>query len=512
MRPVRIFKLPYRHGCIIEIGLIGDCLHNDYTLDRPKWITVIHSTSGTVLKAMKQGFSGGPTSMQNGPSQRLKIAVVGTGISGMAAAWLLSNHHDITVYERADRIGGHSNTIDARTSHGVVPVDTGFIVYNEQTYPNLTALFDHLQVPTEASEMSLAVSLDDGALEYSGSNLATLFAQKRNILSPRFWSMLRDLQRFYRDAPADMHRLGEQATLGDYLKLGGYGTAFRDDHLLPMAAAIWSAPAKTMLDYPAAAFIQFQENHGLLKLKDRPVWRTVRGGSRSYVARLTASYTGKIRLNENIVAIGRHAEGVDITTAGGDTRCYDHIIMATHADQTLTLLGYATAQERALLTPVRYSRNLAVLHCDEGLMPRRKAVWSSWNYIGDRDGDACGPSVTYWMNRLQNIPPQTQLFLTLNPVRPPHSGTIFHSEIYEHPIIDSWAIAAQRRLWTLQGKNRTWFCGSYFGAGFHEDGLQSGLAVAEALGGLRRPWNVANESGRIHANATLGASSSEAVP
>lgn len=430
----------------------------------------------------------------------------------MAAAWLLSGRHEVTVYERADRIGGHSNTVDARTPREVVPVDTGFIVYNEQTYPNLTALFDHLQVPSEASEMSFGVSLDNGALEYSGSNLATVFAQKRNLVSPRFWSMLRDLRRFYRDAPADMHRLGSQATLGDYLKLGGYGVAFRDDHLLPMAAAIWSAPAQAMLDYPAAAFIRFQDNHGLLKLKDRPIWRTVRGGSRSYVERLTKPYADKIRINENIVSIRRHEDGAEVQTAGGDTQRYDHIVMATHADQALTLLADATHQERALLTPFRYSRNLAVLHCDEGLMPQRKQVWSSWNYIGDRNsGSVGGLTVTYWMNRLQNFHTDTQFFLTLNPSRPPHAGTILHSEIYEHPLIDSSALAAQRRLWSLQGQNRTWFCGAYFGAGFHEDGLQSGLAVAEMLGGVRRPWNVDNESGRIHLNAERVAPASESV-
>ncbi len=281
--------------------------------------------------------------MQDGPSNPLKVAVVGTGISGMAAAWLLSSRHKVTVYERADRIGGHSNTVDARTPHGIVPVDTGFIVYNEQTYPNLTALFEYLQVPTDASEMSLAVSLDQGELEYSGGNLATLFAQRRNILSPRFWSMLRDLRRFYRDAPGDMGRLGHQATLGDYLKLGGYGDAFRDDHLLPMAAAIWSAPAQAMLDYPAAAFIRFQDNHGLLKLTDRPVWRTVRGGSRSYVERLTEPYAEQIRLNADIAAIRRHDDGVDIETADGDISRYDHVVMATHADQALALLAHPSA-------------------------------------------------------------------------------------------------------------------------------------------------------------------------
>ncbi|MGI8525018.1 MAG: NAD(P)/FAD-dependent oxidoreductase [Pseudolabrys sp.] len=451
--------------------------------------------------------------MQIQASGPLKIAVIGTGISGMAAAWLLSARHDVTVYERADRIGGHSNTVDAKTPSGVVPVDTGFIVYNEQTYPNLTALFAHLQVPSEPSEMSFAVSLDGGDLEYSGSNLATVFAQKRNILRPRFWSMLRDLRRFYRDAPADLHCLGSKATLGDYLKLGGYGDAFRDDHLLPMAAAIWSASAQAMLDYPAAAFIRFHDNHGLLKLKDRPIWRTVRGGSRSYVARLTESYAGGIRLNENIVSISRQAGGVDIHTAGGDTQRYDHVIMATHADQALALLADPSRRERALLTPFRYRRNLAVLHCDEGLMPRRRAVWSSWNYIGERNGAAAGGvTVSYWMSRLQNLSCDTPLFVTLNPARPPHAGTIFHSEMYEHPLIDSAALAAQRSLWSLQGRNRTWFCGAYFGAGFHEDGLQSGLAVAEALGGGRRPWNVANESGRIHLNADHQSPAAEPVP
>jgi hypothetical protein len=446
------------------------------------------------------------------PSERLKIAVIGTGISGMAAAWLLSKRHDVTVYERADRIGGHSNTVDARTPAGPVPVDTGFIVFNEHTYPNLTALFDHLQVPTEASEMSLAVSLDHGALEYSGSNLATVFAQKRNIYSRRFWSMLRDLRRFYRDAPGDIRRLGDRATLSDYLKLQGYGAAFRDDHLLPMAAAIWSAPAQAMLDYPAAAFIRFQDNHGLLRLTNRPIWRTVRGGSRSYVARLTEPYAGRIRLNENIIAIERGAGGVTVKTADGDVQTYDHVVMAAHADQALALLAEPTHQEHVLLSPFRYSHNLAVLHCDERLMPRRRAVWSSWNYLGNRGaGEPVAVTVSYWMNRLQNLRSKTNLFVTLNPARPPRAGTIFHSEVYEHPIFDAAALAAQRRLWSLQGQNRTWFCGSYFGAGFHEDGLQSGLAVAEALGGIRRPWTVENESGRIHLDAESPPSDAEFV-
>jgi predicted NAD/FAD-binding protein len=450
--------------------------------------------------------------MHSRPLDSLKIAVIGTGISGMAAAWLLSARHEVTVFERADRIGGHSNTVDAHTPSGLIPVDTGFIVYNEQNYPNLTALFNHLKVPSDASDMSFGVSLDSGALEYSGNNLSTVFAQKRNLFSPRFWSMLRDLQRFYRDAPMDMNRLGSQATLGDYLKIGGYGAAFRDDHLLPMAAAIWSAPAQAMLDYPAAAFIRFHDNHGLLKLKDRPVWRTVRGGSRSYVTRLSKPFADRIRLNEHIMSIRRREDGVDIISARGAVERYDHVVMATHADQALALLTDATAQECAVLKGFRYSRNLAVLHCDKRLMPRQHAVWSSWNYIGGRqDNKNEAPTVTYWMNRLQNIDTNMQMFVTLNPTRPPHAGTIFHSEIYEHPLIDAAAMAAQKKLWSLQGCNRTWFCGAYFGAGFHEDGLQSGLAVAEALGGMRRPWRVTNESGRIHLNTSSATPASEAV-
>lgn len=440
--------------------------------------------------------------MRTGSAERLSIAVVGGGISGMAAGWLLSDRHDVTLYERADRIGGHTNTVDAHTPTGIVPVDTGFIVYNEQTYPNLTALFRHLGVRTAASDMSLAVSLDGGDLEYSGDGLRGVFAQKRNIASPRFWSMLRDLRRFYRDAPSHLRDPdGNGLTLGDYLRRENYSAAFRDDHLLPMAAAIWSAPRDAMLQYPAASFIRFQENHGLLKLTGRPIWRTVAGGSRCYVAPLTECYRDKIRLNASVVSVTRDADGVEVRDAGGHVGRHDHVVIASHADQALALLADPTEHERTLLSCFRYSRNLAVLHSDGGLMPKRRAVWSSWNYIGDRRDSGSSATVSYWMNRLQNLRSPTQLFVTLNPERPPHAGTIHHSETYEHPLMDNAAIAAQQRLWCLQGECRTWFCGSYFGAGFHEDGLQSGLAVAEALGGVRRPWRVTNESGRINLGA-----------
>jgi len=430
-------------------------------------------------------------------SKRLKIAVVGTGISGLSAAWLLSQRHDVCVYERASRIGGHSNTVMARVDGRAVPVDTGFIVYNRATYPNLTALFEHLDVPTEPSNMSFAASIDGGDLEYSGTNLFGLFAQPRNLVRPRFLSMLRDVARFYRSARRHGETLDEQVSLGDYLERMGYGTAFRDDHIVPMASAIWCVLPDDILAYPAASFIRFHDNHGLLQWGGRPIWRTVSGGSRSYVERLVRPFAERIRCDAGVVAIRRTGDGAIVTGATGESERYDHVVMAVHADQALALLADPSAQERELLSAFNYSRNLAVLHTDTSFMPKRRAVWSSWNYIGQAGSRGDGVCVTYWMNQLQNIATKTPLFVTLNPPRAPQAGTLLRSESYDHPIFDAAAIAAQRRLWRLQGRQNTWFCGAYFGAGFHEDGLQAGLAVAEQLGGARRPWLVPNESGRI---------------
>jgi predicted NAD/FAD-binding protein len=433
--------------------------------------------------------------MQGEIGPRKRIAVVGTGISGMSAAWLLSQRHDVTVYERDGRLGGHSNTVEVDTPDGVVPVDTGFIVYNEKTYPNLTALFAHLDVPTHPSEMSFAVSLKEGELEYSGSSLNGLFAQRSNVFRPRFWSMLNDLWRFYREAPRDLSSLDDLSSLEQYLDAGYYGEVFRSDHLLPMAAAIWSASPGLMLQYPAASFIRFHDNHGLLRLRNRPQWRTVAGGSRTYVDALTHRFKDAVRLANGVTAIRRQPEGVEVRDCSGRADHFDDVVIATHADQALALLEQPTTQERNLLGAFRYSQNRAVLHSDPALMPQRKAAWASWNYIGGK-GTAETPTVTYWMNALQHLATAQNLFVTLNPMVEPQQ--VLREEHYDHPIFDAAAMSAQRRLWSLQGGNRTWFCGSYFGAGFHEDGLQSGLAVAETLGGVRRPWSVENESGRIY--------------
>ncbi len=428
----------------------------------------------------------------------------------MSAAWLLSQAHDVTVYESEDRLGGHSHTVDAPSPHGDIPVDTGFIVYNAVNYPNLVALFDHLGVPTKDSNMGFAVSLDGGRMEYGGDNLVTLFSQWRNLVSPRFWSMLSDLLRFYREAPAHAKALeADMTTLGDFLDRGRYGAAFQNDHLIPQAAAIWSASARDIRDYPAAAFIRFCENHGLLKITDRPVWRTVDGGSRAYVSRLTATYADRVRLGAGVAGVARTPEGVVVRDVTGGRQTFDQVVIACHADQALALLEAPSPREQAVLGAFGYSRNLTVLHSDLALMPRRRGLWSAWNYMG-RTGPGGDRSlcVTYWMNRLQDLPAHTPLFVTLNPLQPPDPAKVVRTEVYEHPRFDAAAIRAQKQLWSLQGEGGVWWCGAYFGSGFHEDGLQAGLAVAEAIGGGRRPWTVADESGRIHltANAAPAAS------
>lgn len=433
----------------------------------------------------------------------LRIAVIGTGISGLSAAWLLSQAHDVTVYEKQDRPGGHSNTLTAACPEGDVAVDTGFIVYNELNYPNLTALFSHLGVPTRASEMSFAASLATGGglqrFEYSGSGLNGLFGDRRNIFRPRMWRMLAEIMRLYRFAPGLLNVAGlDVKPLGQFLREQGYSAALREDHLLPMCAAIWSLPLARVEEFPALAFLRFFDNHGLMRITGRPQWRTVDGGSREYVARLVASFRDRVRLGTGIVDICRDETGVTVIDTKGGTARYDHVVIASHSDEALHMLGDADARERRLLGAIPYQRNVAWLHSDASFMPLSRRVWSSWNYMGgETAGDGAPVCVTYWMNRLQDLPTSRQLFVTLNPSHEPAAETVLQRIDYDHPVFDRAALAAQRELWQLQGTRRTWFCGAYFGSGFHEDGLQAGLAVAEQLGGIARPWTVADPSGRI---------------
>ncbi|WP_180901872.1 NAD(P)/FAD-dependent oxidoreductase [Martelella soudanensis] len=426
-----------------------------------------------------------------------KVAVIGSGISGLSAAWLLSRSCQVTLFEADGRPGGHSNTVDVAIGDRNIPVDTGFIVYNERNYPNLTALFSYLGIETEASEMSFAASLDNGAFEYGGSNIATLLAQKSNILRFSFWRMVYDIFRFYRHAPSIAKTSTDRdLTLGDYLDARGYSKRFVQDHILPMGAAIWSTTPEQMRAYPLAAFTRFFESHGLLSLVDRPQWRTVTGGSRVYVTRMLEQISGPVHLNTPVQRIIREKDGVRLFVDDAEER-FDAVIVATHGDQALKLLDDAGEEEQRLLSAFRYTTNEAWLHSDERLMPAHRKVWSSWNYLERRDGGAPSLCVTYWMNRLQNIDERIPLFVTLNPCEAIRPELVHERLTYTHPLFDKAAIEAQRDLWRIQGRGNVWYCGAHFGSGFHEDGLQSGLAAAEAVAGVRRPWTVNDESGRI---------------
>lgn len=424
----------------------------------------------------------------SGPKGK-RIAVVGSGVSGLSAAWLLSKRHQVTLYERDPWIGGHSHTVDVDTQFGTVPVDTGFIVYNERNYPNLTAMFEHLGVSSEASTMSFAASVDEGGFEYSSASLNRYFGQRRNLARPRFWRMTSDLLRFYRTARELVATQSiPDVSLGEYLQAEGYSETFAEDHILPMSAAIWSTTPAEIRAYPLAAFTRFYSSHALFNLWARPQWRTVSGGSREYVSRL-ASAVSDIRPGLAISRIERGQGSVLIEDQTGRSERFSDVVLATHADQALSLLKDADPLEREILGAFRYTDNDAVLHRDASLMPRNRRVWSSWNFIGASNGtDHEQMSVTYWMNSLQNIDRRTPLFLTLNPCREPAADTVLGRYSYSHPYFDRAALEAQDQLWRLQARRGTWFCGAHFGYGFHEDGLQSGLAVAEALGGVRRPW------------------------
>ena len=434
--------------------------------------------------------------------KKQSVAIIGTGIAGLSAAWMLNDTCDITVFESEAEIGGHSHTINVGSEQKPLWLDMGFIVFNEPCYPNLVQLFEHLDVEHQLSDMSFGVSIDKGRLEYSSLGLKGLFAQTRNLFRPRFISLLLDIMRFYREAPKDLAaRAREDYRLGDYLKDRNYGRAFIDDHLLPQAAAIWSTSANQIMDYPFRAFIAFFENHGLLQIMDRILWRSVVGGAQAYLKKLTPSFANRIVTNTAIRKVLRNRNGVVLVDQHGQQHAFDQVVFATHANTTLTMLANASEAEAETLKAFTYTPNEVALHTDTAFMPRRRAAWSSWNYMGERSASneqqLC---VTYWMNLLQVLKTDKNYFVTLNPTHAVDPAKIIKRIVFEHPLFNSEAIAAQERLGDLQGQNRSWFCGAYFGSGFHEDGLQSGLAVAEAITGKRRPWDFDWSQSRIHYN------------
>jgi predicted NAD/FAD-binding protein len=422
----------------------------------------------------------------------MKIAIVGSGISGLAAAHRLREHAHVTLFEAGDYFGGHTHTVDITLPTAQGPktwgVDTGFLVYNERTYPQLIALFAELGVVTTPTDMSFSVQVPSAggrsALEWSGSNLATVFAQKRNLVHPRFWDMLADLLRFNRlctQLALNQQDARMTQPLQDFLDEHRFGQAFRDWYFLPMLGCIWSCPTDQMLQFPVATMIRFCHNHGLLQVSDRPQWHTVVGGAKHYVDKILAGLSDT-RLNTPVRRIDRDDAGVVLHTDVGSAR-FDHVVLATHSDQALAALGQPSATERQVLGAIRYQPNRAVLHTDSSVLPTRRAAWAAWNYerapqMAQESTRVC---LHYLLNRLQPLPFEQAVVESLNPVRPIAPETILAEFDYSHPVFDLGAIEAQKRVPELQGQQHTWYCGAWTGYGFHEDGLKSGLTVAEAL-------------------------------
>ncbi len=418
--------------------------------------------------------------------ERLRIAVVGAGIAGLGAAWLLSRRHDVVLFEADSRLGGHARTVEVPGPVGAIPVDTGFIVYNHVNYPHLTGLFRHLGVATKRSDMSFAVTVDEGAIEYGCKTINAALAQRANALRPAFWRMVRDIMLFNRTALA-VAQSHPRMTIDGLIRHQGFGEWFTRYYLLPMSGAIWSTPREQMRSFPALALARFFENHGLLSLNGQHQWWTVEGGSREYVARMASTMRAEVRLSSPVKAVERDGDGVTMHVAGAPAERFDQVVFACHSDQALRILADADLPERRVLERVRYQPNRAVLHTDATQMPKRRACWSSWVYQASSTAEEGAASVTYWMNSLQGISGDTPLFLTLNPAREIPEDRILDEHVCHHPQFDLHALAAQAELPSVQGRRGAWFCGAWTRHGFHEDGLASAVGVAERLG-VTPPW------------------------
>ncbi|MCQ3001039.1 FAD-dependent oxidoreductase [Pseudomonas syringae] len=412
----------------------------------------------------------------------MKIAIIGSGIAGLTSAYLLNRSHDITVFEAADWIGGHTHTVDVNVNGRDYAIDTGFIVFNDWTYPNFIRLLGQLGVTFKPTEMSFSVTDPKTRTEYNGNNLNSLFAQRSNLLSLSFWGMLRDILRFNREALADLEsqRIAQDTTLGEYLRSRGYGERFIDHYIVPMGAAIWSMSLADMLAFPLQFFVRFFKNHGLLSVSNRPQWCVIEGGSSRYIEPLTASFAERIRLSCPVNRVERDAEGVTVHSAAGNER-FDKVVFACHSDQALKMLAQPSAAEQEILGALPYAENDVVLHTDTRLLPKRPLAWASWNYrLGG--GKQQLAAVTYDMNILQGIDSDTTFCVSLNQTEAIDPNKILARYTYSHPQYSLAGVDAQARWPELDGVNHTWFCGAYWANGFHEDGVVSGLRVASALG------------------------------
>jgi len=412
----------------------------------------------------------------------MKIAIIGAGISGLTSAYYLQAKHDITVFEQSDRVGGHTATVDIQHQNQHYAIDTGFIVYNDWTYPNFIELMDELNVESQETEMSFSVRCDSNGIEYGGNNLNTLFAQRRNLLRPSFHKMLQDILRFNREAIQDLENgdIDASTRLGDYLRDNHYGEAFCFQYLVPMGCAIWSASTESMMEFPLLFFVRFFNNHGLLSVNHRPQWRVIKGGSKQYLEPLCRSFHDSIRLNSQIERVSRQDGSVCLTMRHGQTEIFDQVIFACHSDQALELLVDASLAERSALASIPYQSNEVVLHCDESLLPRSRRARSSWNYwLRERYQDRA--VLSYNMNILQGIEAPQTFCVTLNATESIDPAKIIQRFNYSHPVFSLDSVNACQRIEAFNGLNRTWFAGAYLGNGFHEDGVLSGRNVADAI-------------------------------
>ncbi len=408
----------------------------------------------------------------------MKIAVIGTGISGNVAAWHLSREHELTVYEANDYVGGHTHTHTVDHDGGQFVVDSGFIVFNRETYPNFIHLLNELGVEAQPSNMSFSVKSERTGLEYNGSGPNQMFAQRRNLLRPAFWRMLRDIQRFFRESPALLASWDESLTLGEYLRTHGYGREFVDEYIIPMGAAIWSTDPKDMFGFPACYFVRFFKNHGLLGVGDQLQWYVIKGGSRTYVDKLTAGFRDRIRLRSPVVSVRRFANHVRVRSADGEVEDFDQVFIASHSDQALRMLEDPTNLEREILGAIPYQRNEAVLHTDSTVLPRSRRAWAAWNYH-ILDGERDRVSLTYNMNILQGLRPAEPFCVTLNHTDAIDPARIIRRMTYDHPLYTTAGVAAQARHGEINSVNRTYYVGAYWGHGFHEDGVVSALRALE---------------------------------